>query len=122
MPGASTASAQKMIEGINEIHAHAQAGGIHAKREALAAIHEGATRFAAMVQMLARQMSEPGMNYGHEITEPLAKAGQHFNAGAMAVSEADTAIETLINMSVGDLAKSPRQAPHHRELSEQGTR
>jgi len=120
--GASTAAAQKMIEGITEIHAHAQAGGIHAKREALAAIHEGATRFAGMVQMLARQMSEPGMNYGPEITEPLAKAGQHFNAGAMTVSEADTAIEALINMTVGDLAKSPRQAPHHRELTENGSR
>lgn len=122
VPAASTAAAQKMIEGINEIQSHAATGGIHAKREALAAIHEGATRFSTMVLMLARQMSEPDMNYGHEITEPLATAGQHLTAAAMSVSEADTAIEFLINMTVGDLAKSPRRAPHHRELSENGAR
>jgi hypothetical protein len=120
--GTSTASAEKLIEGINEIHAHAQAGGIHAKQEAVKAAHEGSVRFAAMVQMLARQMSEPGQNYGPEITEPLGQAGQHHQAAAMSLSEADAAISTLINMTVGDLAKSPRQAPHHQELSESGAR
>ena len=118
--GTSTASAEKLIEGINEIHAHAQAGGIHAKQEAIKAAHEGSVRFAAMVQMLARQMSEPGQNYGHEITEPLGQAGQHHQAAAMSLSEADAAVSTLINMTVGDLARSPRQAPHHQELSESG--
>lgn len=118
--GTSTASAEKLIEGINEIHAHAQAGGIHAKQEAVKAAHEASVRFAAMVQMLARQMSEPGQNYGHEITEPLAQAGNHHQAAAMSLSESDAAISTLINMTVGDLARSPRQAPHHQELSETG--
>jgi len=120
--GTSTASAEKLIEGINEIHAHAQAGGIHAKQEAVKAAHEASVRFAAMVQMLARQMSEPGQNYGPEITEPLAQAGNHYQAGAMSLSESDAAISTLINMTVGDLARSPRQAPHHQELSESGSR
>jgi hypothetical protein len=120
--GTSTASAEKLIEGINEIHAHAAAGGIHAKQEAIKAAHEGSVRFAAMVQMLSRQMSEPGQNYGPEITEPLAQAGQHHQAAAMSLSESDAALSTLINMSVGDLAQSPRQAPHHTELSESGSR
>lgn len=122
MAGASSASAEKMIEGITEIHQHAFSGGIHAKREALAAINEAASRMAAMVQMMARQMAEPGQNYGPEITEPLAKAGQHFNVGGMAVTESDNAIQTLLNMTVGDLSRSSRQAPHHRELSENGAR
>ena len=120
--GTSTASAEKLIEGINEIHAHAQAGGIHAKQEAVKAAHEASVRFAAMVQMLARQMSEPGQNYGREITEPLAQAGNHHQASAMSLSESDAAISTLINMTVGDLARSARQAPHHAELSENGSR
>jgi len=120
--GTSTASAEKLIEGINEIHAHAQSGGIHAKQEAVKATHEASVRFAAMVQMLARQMSEPGQNYGPEITEPLAQAGNHHQAAAMSLSESDAAISTLINMTVGDLARSARQAPHHEELSESGSR
>ena len=118
--GTSTASAEKLIEGINEIHAHAASGGIHAKREALAAAHEGAVRFAAMMQMLARTMSEPGSNYGNEITEPIAKGGEQFQAGAITIGEGEARLVTLINMTVGDLATSPRQAPHHRELSENG--
>ena len=118
--GTSTASAEKLIEGINGIHAHAAAGGIHAKREAIQSAHEASVRFSAMVQMLARQLEE--QHYGPEITEPLAKAGQHHQAAAMSLSESDAAISSLINMSVGDLATSPRQAPHHDELSESGAR
>ena len=118
--GTSTASAEKLIEGINEIYAKAASGGIHAKQEAVKAAHEACVRFAAMSQMLARTMAEPDHNYGPEITEPCSKAGQHLQAAAMAYSEADAAISTLINMTVGDLAASPRQAPHHRELSESG--
>ena len=118
--GTSTASAEKAIEGINEIYAHGMAGGIHAKQEALKALHELAVRAAGMVVTFARQMSEPGSNYGPEITEPLATAGNHFQAGATTVSESDAAISTLINMTVGDLASSARQAPHHNELTENG--
>jgi hypothetical protein len=40
----------------------------------------------------------------------------------MLFGEADTNLTTLINMSVGDLATSSRQAPHHTELSENGSR
>jgi len=120
--GTSTASAEKLIEGINEIHAHAQSGGINAKREAVKAIHEGLIRFGAMLSMLSRQMSEPGQNYGPEITEPVAQSGTHCQAGAMSASEADAALSTLINMTVGELATSPRRAPHHEELSETGAR
>jgi len=120
--GTSTASAEKLIEGINEIHAHAAAGGIHAKQEAIKAAHEGAVRFSAMLAMLARTMAEPGSNYGPEITEPLAKGAQNLTATAMSISESDAALATLVNTTVGDLATSPRQAPHHSELSESGAR
>lgn len=118
--GTSTASAEKLIEGVNEIHAHAATGNIHRKREAIAAGHEGAVRFASMLAMLARMMAEPGSNYGPEITEPLAKAAQHCQAAAITISESDAALTSLLNMRVADLADSPRQAPHHSELTESG--
>lgn len=120
--GTSTASAEKAIEGVNEIYAHGMSGGIHAKQEAMKAMHELAVRAAQMAVAFARQMSEPGSNYGTEITEPLATAGTHYQAAASSVSESDAAISTLINMTVGDLAASARQAPHHNELTENGAR
>jgi hypothetical protein len=119
---AGTAGAEQLIEGVNRIHAEAAAGGIHHKQAALKAANEGCVRFSAMAQMLARTMSEPGNNYGPEITEPLGKAAQHLQAAAMSFGESDTNLTTLIHMSVGDLATSPRQAPHHSELSENGSR
>jgi len=118
----SSHAAEKLIEGTNQIHAEAAAGGIHAKQAAMKASHEGSVRFSSTAMMLSRQMSEPGQNYGPEITEPLAKAGEHLQAAAMAFSEADANLSTLINMTVGDLATSARQAPHHAELSENGSR
>jgi hypothetical protein len=122
---ASTGTAgavEQFVEGVNQIHGTAQAGGIHAKHGAVKASHEGSIRFAAMLAMLSRAMSEPGMNYGPEITEPIAKAATHQQAAAMALSEADAHLATLINMTVGDLANSARQAPNHAEFSENGSR
>lgn len=119
--GTSTAAAEKMTEGIQEIYARAASGGINAKQEAVRAAHEAAVKFAGMMQMLSRTMSEPGSNYGPEITEPIAKAGTQFQAGAMLLSEADSNLETLANMTLREAAASPRQVPHHEhELSENG--
>ena len=47
-------SAEKLIEGVNQVHAEAGAGGIHAKHGAIKAANEGALRFAAMLSMMAR--------------------------------------------------------------------
>lgn len=118
---ASGNAVEQFVEGVNQIHAQAQAGGIHAKHAAVKACHEACVRFAAMAAMLSRQMSEPGMNYGNEITEPIAKSATQLQASAMTFSEADSALTTLENMTVGELAASSRQAPHHQELSENGS-
>jgi hypothetical protein len=120
--GTSTGSVEKFVEGVNQIHAEAAAGGIHSKQRGIKASTEGCMRFSAMAAMLSRTMSEPASNYGPEITEPLAKAAEHLQAAAMAFGEADTNLTTLLNMSVGELAASARQAPHHGELSENGSR
>lgn len=123
--GTSTASgaagAEQFIDGVNQIHATAASGGINAKQAGIKSATEGCLRFAAMLQMLARQMSETG-RYGPEITEPLAKAATHLQAGATNLGESDTAITTLKHMQVGELAMSARQAPHHAELNEAGAR
>jgi len=117
-----TGGTEQLVEGINQVHAAAVSGGIHAKQQGMKASTEGSIRFGQMASMLSRTMSEPGSNYGPEITEPLGKASQHLQAAAMAFGEADAALTTLMSMSVGELAASSRQAPNHAELSENGSR
>lgn len=122
MASNGTGGTEQLVEGINQVHAAAVSGGIHAKQQGMKASTEGSIRFGQMASMLSRTMSEPGSNYGPEITEPLGKASQHLQAAAMAFGEADAALTTLMNMSVGELAASSRQAPNHAELSENGSR
>lgn len=117
----SSGAVEDLVNGINRIHAEATTGNIHAKLRGIKACEEACVRFAAMLQMMARSMSEPGSNYGQEITEPIAQAGTQMQAAAMALSESDAATTSLINMNVGELAQSSRQAPHNSELTETGS-
>lgn len=116
----SAGHVEQVIEGINGIHASAMAGNIHAKRKAIQSLAEVQARVSATAIMLSRAMAEPGSNYGPEITEPIAAAATHMQASAMSLGESDGAVTTLILMQVGELAQSPRQAPHNSELSEGG--
>lgn len=120
MSTAAGGAVEQVINGVNGIHASAAAGGIHAKHAAIKACNEGAVRFSLMSSMMARALAEPGANYGPEITEPLANAAVHLQAAALAFGESDAALSSLKGMTVGDLASSPRQAPHNSELSETG--
>lgn len=118
--GTSTALAERLIQGCEEIHNRALAGNIIAKRESLLAAREGSVRFSATLQALARAMSEPGRNYGPEITEAITKAAQHEQAAAMCLGEAEQALATLMRLQLGEAPGSGRQIPHNSELSETG--
>ena len=121
--GTSTAGAEQVIEGIDRMVARAAAGNILAKREVLLALHEVFTRAGVAVTGLSRDMSEPGSNYGPEITEPLAKSGTQAQAAAMCLADADAALVALLTRSVAEMAGSGQRTPHHQnELSENGTR
>ena len=122
MASGSGSGVEQLVQGYSNIYNDAMAGNIHAKHAGIKASAEGATRGSQMAAMLARALSEPDSNFGPEITEPLAKASQHLQAAAMAFSESDAALASLLQMSVGELATSSRQAPHHSQLSENGSR
>lgn len=119
---AASGAVEQLVEGVNGIRAEAMSGGIHAKHRAVKAAIEACERFSAMIGSLARELSEPGMNYGPEITEPLSRMSQFLAAGAATGSESDASLTTLKSMTVGDLASSARQAPDRAELSETGAR
>jgi hypothetical protein len=107
-----------MVDGLQRVHQHAAAGNLRTKQWAIKVCAELCTRLSSLLLMMSRTLAERG--YGPEISEPLARAGTMAQAAAMACGESDTAITSLANMRVGELADSPRQAPHREELSETG--
>jgi hypothetical protein len=109
---------EPVVDGMHRVHAHAAAGNLRSKQWAIKVCAEIFARASVMALMLSRTLAERG--YGPEITEPMARAGIMAQAAAMACGEADSAITSLANMTVGDLADSPRQAPNREELSEDG--
>lgn len=112
---------EDLIGAIDRIRAAATAGNAKAKLAALRACSAACTGFAQMAMTLARQMAEQG-HYGPEITERVSAAGIHLTAAASAFSDSANGVATLLNMRLGDLPESGRQAPHHAELSETGAR
>lgn len=114
----ASGAVEPMVDGLQHVHQRAAAGNIRTKQWAVKVCAELCTRMSALLLMMSRTLAERG--YGPEISEPLARAGTMVMAAAMSCGESDTAITSLVNMRVGDLADSPRQAPHREELSETG--
>ena len=112
---------EDLITAIGRIRAGAMAGNAKAKLAALKVCSEACARFAAMAVQIARQMAEQG-HYGPEITERISAAGMHLTAAASAFSDSANGLETLLNLRLGEMPQSGRQAPHHAELSETGAR
>ena len=110
-----------LVTVIDRIRAIATAGNVHVKRSALSACSVACMRFASMATSLSRAMSESG-HYGPEITEVISTAAIHLTAAASAFAEAESSLKALLDMKLGDVPASGRQAPHHDELTETGAR
>jgi hypothetical protein len=125
-PRGSTVSiipgAEQVVDGINGIAAHARAGNILAKRRAMLALIHLCERAANMARNLAMALAEPGMHYGNEVTEPIAKGAAHLSAASMAFAESDSALSSLLRASLAETMAAGRQVPHHTELTETGAR
>jgi hypothetical protein len=72
---------------------------------------------AGGASFLGTRLAEPDKHYGPEIFEPWVMAGAHFRAGALLLEQADAMTTSLLQSTVGELAASPRQAPHHSQLN-----
>lgn len=66
---------------------------------------------------LGHRLGEPDKLYGAEIWEPLITAGAQCQAAAIHCGQADAMTASLLAVTVGELAQSPRQAPHHSQLN-----
>jgi len=112
-PGASA----DLFAAVQQLTAHASAGGLQAKYRAVTALAEALDYMQQHVASWAVQLSEPGQGYPATIWEPLTTVAAHLKAGSGAASESSSAICALAAMTVGELAASPVRAPHHDELN-----
>jgi hypothetical protein len=112
---------EDLFTAVDRIRTAARAGNVWAKLAALAACNVACARFAAMAQALARDMGDLS-HFGPEITEPASTAAIHLTAAASAFAESHSNLKSLLDLRLGDVPGSGRQAPHHAELSETGAR
>lgn len=111
---------EDLLTAVDRIRAMAVAGNVHAKRAALSACSVACTRFAAMAASLARALAE--QHYDTAITEPISTAAVHLTATASAFAEAESSLKALLDMRLGQVPGSGRQAPDRSELTETGAR
>ena len=106
-----------LLHVINALVAQASSGDIQAVRQVgmtLSRAWEGAGN---ALGRLGRRLAEPDKHYGPEIWEPWVTAGAQTGAAGMLLSQADAMLASLMATSVGELAASSRQAPHHSQLN-----
>lgn len=105
-----------LLYAANALVAEASHGDIHAVRRVVATFSAVAGEFGSALGRLGTRLSEPDKRYGPENWEPVMQAGAQCKAAGIHLSEADANMLSLINTTVGDLAHSPRQAPHHSQM------
>jgi hypothetical protein len=122
-PGAPSAGGAQsdILYAISALVAEASHGDIKACRRVLETFavmfggFDGGGAGSALVG-LGTRLSEPDKRYGPEIWEPVMQAGASISAAGIKLGEATANLVSLINTTVGQLADSPRQAPHHSQM------
>lgn len=122
-PGAPSAGGAQsdILYAISALVAEASHGDIKACRRVLETFavmfggFDGGGAGSALVG-LGTRLSEPDKRYGPEVWEPVMQAGASISAAGIKLGEATANLVSLINTTVGQLADSPRQAPHHSQM------
>lgn len=99
----------------SELAAAAMRPGIHGKRDVLYSLDGGLVQVSRGVRMIAATLREAG--YGPEVYDPVDIAATAIDVASAKAQDATHAVGSLMNMRVGELAVSGRQAPDHAELN-----
>ena len=116
---APAGAGEDMFTAMQRIVSQANSGGLRSKQRAVTILSDAFDYISQALQTFARQMSEPGQEYGPPVWEPLQRAAAHQKAASSAASESASAISALANMQVGELADSSTRAPHSSQLNNQ---
>jgi len=92
-------------------------GDIRDVRRVIKTLATAADALGHGVSHLGTRLSEPDKHYGAEIWEPLTIGGAQLRAASLHCAQSDAMVTSLLATTVGELADSPRQAPHHAELN-----
>lgn len=106
-----------LLHAIGSLVARASGGDIRDVRRTIKTLATAADALGQGVSHLGTRLAEPDRHYGQEIWEPLAMAGAQFRSGALHLGVTDANVTSLLNTSVGELAESPRMAPHASQLN-----
>lgn len=118
----ATPAAEDLFTALDHLYAQAASGNLRRKHVVIKALTEGCQKMGATMARLSMLLQEPGVHLDAGVHEPVSQAGQHCQAAAMSMSEADASLSALLAMTVAELADSPRQAPHHSQLQEGAVR
>jgi hypothetical protein len=106
-----------VLYAISALVAMASNGDIRAVRRVVKTLSAAAAGLGGGLARLSIRLAEPDKHYGGEIWEPLGTAGAQMAAAGLYCEQADSAMLALLASTVGELADSPRQAPHHSQLN-----
>jgi hypothetical protein len=117
-PGMGYGPAQSdLMHAIGSLVARASGGDIRDVRRTIKTLATAADALGDGVSHLGTRLAEPDKLYGSEIWEPLTMAGAQLRSGALHMNQSDSMVTSLLSTSVGELAETPRQAPHHSQLN-----
>lgn len=118
-PGAPSAGGAQsdLLYAMGALAAEASNGDVRAVRRVIATLSEVTGEMGGVLVRLGMRLAEPDKDYGPEIWEPSRAAGAQCNAAGLMLAEADAMLVSLIGTTVGELADSPRRAPHSSQLN-----
>jgi hypothetical protein len=106
-----------LLYAIDALVAEASHGDIKAVRRVAATLSQATTGMGSALRRLGQRLGEPDKDYGPEIFEPFMSGGSQCSSAGMRLAEADALLLSLIGATVGELADSPRRAPHSSQLN-----
>src|SRR5580692_681074 len=106
-----------VLAGIWSLVAEASAGDLIAVRRVIGTLTAVSDGMRGAWSRLGTRLAEPDKHYGPDIWEPLLQASAQDGSAALHGAQSDAALASLAGTTVGDLAASPRQAPHHSQLN-----
>ena len=106
-----------LLYAIDALVAEASSGDIKAVRRVVATLSQATTGMGGALRRLGQRLSEPDKDSGAEIFEPAMSAGSQCSTAGMRLAEADALLLSLIGATIGELADSPRRAPHSSQLN-----
>lgn len=117
-PESSFGGAQSdLLHGIETLVRRASAGDIRDVRRTVKVLTVALDALGHGIGHLSRRLAEPDKHYGAEIWEPLSAGAAQARSGALHLGYSDAMLTSLLRSTVGEIADSPRQAPHHSQLN-----